>query len=45
MFLTPQMLDEVNWAAQHGCGPAWQQAVTAALTPESMTLETRYAAL
>jgi hypothetical protein len=34
LFLTPLMLDKVNWASQRSCGPAWQQAVTAALTPE-----------
>lgn len=45
LFLTPAMLDKVNWASQHSCGPAWQKAVTAALTPEKMTLQTRYAAL
>lgn len=45
LFLTPPMLDKVNWTSQHSCGPAWQKAVTAALTPERMTLQTRYAAL
>ena len=45
LFLTPPMLDKVNWASQHSCGPAWQKAVTAALTPEKMSLQTHYAAL
>lgn len=39
------MLDKINWASQPSCGPAWQQAVTAALTPEKMNLGIRYAAL
>ncbi len=39
------MLDKVNWASQHSCGLAWQQAVTAALMPEKMDLGIRYAAL
>lgn len=37
------MLDKINWASQLSCGSAWQQAVTAALTPEN--LDTRHAAL
>lgn len=45
LFLTPLMLDNINWASQPSCGPAWQQAVTAALTPDKMDLGTRYAAL
>ena len=45
LFLTPPMLEKVNWASQHSCGSAWQQAVSAALAPEKMTLGIRYAAL
>ena len=45
LFLTPPMLDKISWASQLSCGSAWQQAVTAALMPENMTLDTRYAAL
>jgi len=45
LFLTPLMLDKVNWASQPSCGLAWQQAVTAALMPEMIDLGIRYAAL
>ena len=45
LFLTSPMLDKINWASQLSCGLAWQQAVTAALMLEKMTIDTRYAAL
>lgn len=45
IFLTLPMLDKINWASRRTTGSAWQQAVTAALTHESIKLKTRYRAL
>lgn len=43
LFLTPTMLEDINWEHQPGCGSAWRQAVEDAL--KNMSLATRYASL